>query len=64
MTGKRNASRKDSPREVTLTINGQTVELNGYVMDVFEEVTVGLVRALGDEASDGTIEVRIGPAVN
>lgn len=64
MTGKRNASRKAAPREVTLTINGRTVELNGYVMDVFEEVTVGLVRALGGETSDGTIEVRIGPVIS
>jgi len=62
MTGKRDVPRKTESREVTLSINGHAVELNGYVMDVFQEVTVGLVRALGDENADGTIELRIGPA--
>lgn len=62
MTGKRDVPRKTESREVALTINGHAVELNGYVMDVFQEVTVGLVRALGDENAHGTIELRIGPA--
>jgi hypothetical protein len=37
------------------------VELNGYVMDVFQEVVVGLVRALGSENPDAAITVSIGP---
>lgn len=63
MSGKREVTRKPEPRAVTLRINGHEVSLNGYVMDVFQEVTLGLVRALGEENTNGEIELRIGPAV-
>ncbi|MFP4153128.1 MAG: hypothetical protein ACLFR8_10875 [Alkalispirochaeta sp.] len=61
MSGKRDVPRKTDSREVELAINGTVVELNGYVMDVFQEVVVGLVRALGDENPDASITVSIGP---
>jgi len=61
MSGKRDVPRKTESREVELAINGTAVELNGYVMDVFQEVVVGLVRALGDENPDAAITVSIGP---
>ncbi len=61
MSGKQNAPRKSDSRKIELTIDGQTVPLNGYVMDVFQEVVVGLVRALGDENPAGHIEIDISP---
>lgn len=60
MSGKREVPRKTESREIKVTIDGQTVPLNGYVMDVFQEVVVGLVRALGDENADGAIQVTVG----
>lgn len=62
MSGKREVPRKKDSREVELTVDGQQVPLNGYVMDVFQEVLVGLVRALGDEDPDKAIQVSIGPS--
>lgn len=49
-------------REVTLTIDGTPVVMNGFVKDVIQQVVVGLVRSLGDEDSEGRIEVLISPA--
>lgn len=48
-------------REVTLTIDGTPVVVNGFVKDVFQQVVVGLVRSLGDEDADGRIEILISP---
>lgn len=59
MSGKREVPRKDEFREVELTVDGANVAINGYVMDVFQEVVVGLVRALGDENPDGEIRVTV-----
>jgi hypothetical protein len=60
MPGKNDAPRQDT-RTVQLTVNGLPVELNGFVMDVFQETIVGLVKALGTEKPEGTITVTIGP---
>ncbi|TVQ40861.1 MAG: hypothetical protein EA384_01820 [Spirochaetaceae bacterium] len=48
-------------RQVTLSIDGSPVQLNGFVKDVFQEVVVGLVRSLGDEDPAGRIELLVGP---
>ncbi len=49
-------------REVSLKINGEVVDMNGFVQDVFQEVVVGLVRSLGSENPEGKIEISLGPA--
>ncbi len=49
-------------RQVTVTINGVQIELNGFVQDLFQEVTVALVRSLGGENPDGSIEVKVAAA--
>lgn len=61
MNGKREVPRKEKSREVELAVDGKKVSINGYVMDVFEEVVVGLVRALGEENPDGEIRVTVAP---
>jgi hypothetical protein len=61
MSGKREVPRKKEAREVELTVDGKKIAINGYVMDVFEEVVVGLVRALGEENPDGEIRVAVAP---
>ena len=48
-------------RQVTLSIDGSPVQLNGFVKDVFQEVVVGLVRSLGDEDPSGRIELLVEP---
>ena len=49
-------------REVTLTIDGSAVPLNGFVKDVFQEVVVGLVHSLGNEDAAGRIELLVSAA--
>lgn len=61
MTGKRDVERRMEAREVTLRVDGVEVDLNGYVKDVFQETVLALVRTLGTEDPDRTIEVSIGP---
>jgi hypothetical protein len=61
VSGKREVPRKEKSREVELAVDGKKVSINGYVMDVFEEVVVGLVRALGEENPDGEIRVTVAP---
>jgi hypothetical protein len=61
VNGKREVPRKEKSREVELAVDGKKVSINGYVMDVFEEVVVGLVRALGEENPDGEIRVTVAP---
>lgn len=55
-------SSRSPMREVTLAIDGAPVVMNGFVKDVLQHVVVGLVRSLGDEESNGRIEILIGPA--
>lgn len=62
MPGKTETRRGASPREVHLTVDGRDVKLNGFVADVFQETVVGLVRALGTDDEEGSIELTIGPA--
>ncbi|HKK49717.1 MAG TPA: hypothetical protein VJ932_11515 [Alkalispirochaeta sp.] len=62
MPGKHTAPRRGDNRPVTLQVNGRTVDINGYVMDVFQEVVVGLVRSLGTENPEETITISVGPA--
>ena len=64
MPGKNETRRGPSPREVRLKVDGREVELNGFVEDVFQETVVGLVRALGTDDEEGSIELTIGPAPN
>lgn len=59
MPGKKETSRKSEPREVSLTVDGKEVVLNGFVQDMFQEALVGLVRALGTEKESGRIELTI-----
>jgi len=58
MAGKK-TGRSSGDREISLRIDGQQVELNGFVQDAFQETIIGLVRSLGDENEKGSIEVRI-----
>lgn len=60
MSGKQTTRRQGAPRTVELSVGGQPVALNGYVMDVFQEVVVGLVRALGGENPEQEIRLTIG----
>lgn len=46
-------------REISLKIDGREIELNGFVQDTFQEVVVGLVRSLGGENEQGTIEITV-----
>lgn len=61
MAGKR-TDRTTGTRQITMTINGQPVELNGFVQDAFQEVITGLVRSLGEEDETGAIELHIAAA--
>ncbi|MFW5827886.1 MAG: molybdopterin-guanine dinucleotide biosynthesis protein B [Alkalispirochaeta sp.] len=61
MPGKHTAPRRGDNRTVTLQVNGKPVDINGYVMDVFQEVAVGLVRSLGTENTDDSITISVGP---
>lgn len=47
-------------REVTMSIDGTELQLNGFVQDVTQEVILALVRALGDVDEDGEVIVRVG----
>ena len=49
MSGKRNVERQKPVRNVTLRVDGHQVELNGFVLDVFQETVTALVRSLGTE---------------
>jgi hypothetical protein len=60
MSGKRNAERRGVARDITLRVDGHAVELNGFVLDVFQETVTALVRTLGTENEDGHIELEIG----
>ncbi len=59
MSGKKSAARGTEARKITLKVNGVEVSLNGFVMDVFQEVVTGLVRTLGDEDERAKIELVI-----
>ena len=61
MPGKKNVERGDATRDVELRVDGEAVELNGFVQDIFQEVLVGLVRSLGTDDEEGAIEIRISP---
>ena len=60
MPGKHTAPRRGANRPVTLEVNGKPVDINGYVMDVFQEVVVGLVRSLGTENTEESITISVG----
>lgn len=62
MPGKHTVQRRGDDRAVTLQIDGSPVELNGYVMDVFQEVVLGLVKSLGTEDPTGEITLTVGAA--
>ncbi len=59
MPGKKTTRDGKRDRDVTLLVDGLEVELNGYVMDVFQETVLALVRTLGTEDESKSIEVRI-----
>lgn len=59
MSGKENAKRKTAAREISVKVDGLEVQMNGFVMDVFQEVVVGLVRSLGDQNEEKKIELII-----
>lgn len=62
MPGKHAVQRRGDDRSVTLQVDGTPVELNGYVMDVFQEVVLGLVKSLGTEDPAGEITLTVGAA--
>ncbi|MDA3948889.1 MAG: hypothetical protein PF508_06645 [Spirochaeta sp.] len=62
MSGKRNVERRGPARDISLRVDGRDVELNGFVLDVFQETVTALVRTLGTENEDGRIELEIGAA--
>lgn len=59
MPGKRAVERGETARGVEVTVGGKKVELNGFVEDVIQEVVVGLIRSLGTDDEQESIEVRI-----
>ena len=58
MPGKKtNRNSALTEREIRLKVDGQEVELNGFVQDVFQETIVALVRSL--RACDERLSIEI-----
>lgn len=50
---------RSAQRDVYVEVNGESLSLNGFVQDLFQEVIVGLIRSLGEADEASTIRITV-----